>query len=107
MRSLLFLLLSFLFVYTVQHFLFQGAVSGRFKGVTLKKKCKLRERKLKQKKKKRVRFEKKNTKQKQSSRESRLEKVCQSSLRRAPRIVAVQTRGDGGHYSDRGVCQVC
>ena len=37
---------------------------------------------------------------------ARLEKVCQGSLRRAPRIMAVQTRGDGGHYSDRGVCQV-
>lgn len=36
-----------------------------------------------------------------------LEKVCQGSLRRAPRIVAVQTRGDRGHYCDRGVCQFC
>lgn len=56
----------------------------------------------------RIRFrEKKKKKKKQSARDSLLEKVCQGSLRRAPGIMAVQTRGDGGHYSDRGVCQVC
>lgn len=51
--------------------------------------------------------EKKKKKKKQSARDSLLEKVCQGSLRRTPGIMAVQTRGDGGHYSDRGVCQVC
>lgn len=66
--------------------------------------------KLKKEKKERKVKERKRgnkPKQNQSARDSLLEKVCQGSLRRAPRIMAVQTRGDGGHYSDRGVCQVC
>ena len=55
-------------------------------------------------KKEKSKIENKNN---ESARADVLEKVCQGSLWRAPRIMAVQARGHGGHYCDWGIGQVC
>lgn len=76
-----------LFWHLVQQLLFQGAVSGRVKGVTSKNKNVNRgeekqrnKKKTKQKQKQLESDSGKKKKEKQSARDSLLEKVCQGSL---------------------------